>query len=204
MYKSRFSFVKGCSAHRFRRRGYNPIIQPSNYHSLLMTKNVIVVMALVIGIATIIVSGYSLFVTAHSNAKQSSVSCPFAAHLTLPAGPEPYAGWSYFLVYNITNRLPEYSIGMPSCQFIQNLQNVGVSGDNISAVASQVLGLRPGNSYVDITNDTWLWKMTGNGYVHAFYVDSVTRQVELKQGVTYEGGVFYYQGVMMTNETQVP
>jgi hypothetical protein len=118
----------------------------------------------------------------------------------------PVTGWEYLLIYNTTDGSIN-SINVESaCEWDSSLAQRDLSSTNVTAIASLVLGLQRGYSYLDVTSNPYLPMIMTNGYSNAFYVNPQANQLILKQGVTFSGNYeqAYYNGQPITNGTSLP
>ncbi len=191
------------------------LITPRKLVSEKMVANLaraLMLVVLVVGIGaavtfSLIISGSSLSVKSQLGSGASTVQCvPYT--LSGPPSPKdaPVEGVEYLLTYNSTTGYVDNLLTMSSCEFLDGIANLGLSPQNVSAVADEMLRLQPGTSYLDVTSNSLLPEITTNGYLNAFYVNPQTGQLLLKSGITFSSNytVAYYNGEQITNGTLVP
>lgn len=157
----------------------------------------------VFGIAILAALASYYFPTTSSN--QSIITCP---NLTPPSSKNaPVAGWVYLLTYKSANGSINGMIIEQSCQWNNALSEQGLQGNtNTTEISINVLGLRNGYLYMDITGNNYLPMIVTDGFSNAFYVNTTSQMLVLKPGVTFSSNyeTAYYKGQPITNGTSIP
>ena len=136
-----------------------------------------------------------------SSCSPSNIIQPFPADLFKDA---PIPGYTYLIVYNVTNGAILSGSTQLTCQLGGRLPPGPFESSSIGL--NQVATPEQNAAWLNVTADPNLRPMVANGYSDAFYVNLQSHLLDLKPGVTFNSNYSqaYYNGQPITNGTKLP